>query len=78
LVGPPGLTGLHGLGQSFKVPAGAETPLTRTPKQHKVNPGFISGYFQGCLEQADHFQIQAVDDLGPIQGNGEEVADWFD
>ena len=66
LVGPPSFPGLHGLGQGFQITAGAKTSLAFAPKQDKVNLGFFFGYFQGCLEQSDHFQIEAVDGLGPV------------
>jgi hypothetical protein len=73
LVVPGGLAGLQPLHQHLEVAPGAKAPLAGAGEHHQPHRRRLAGSFQAAAEQTHHFQVQAVENPGPVEDQGQEA-----
>ena len=69
---------MHRPEQPFQIAAGAEAPLTGPGQDNEPHHVIRQGFSQRPAQPPDHVQIQAVEDPGTIEDQGQEAAPALD
>jgi len=59
--------------QFLEVAAGAKRLVPGAAQQHQPDPVVRQGLIQGPAQQADHLQVQGIENLGTIQDQGQQA-----